>query len=268
MMDKSLISLLLLLNVITFSHSTTNPTKNLINDVLKGIDTATIGPEMTMFFEQFEGLGEFYNQPLVMGDKNEYETKKSMVADRIRKNTNMIKHLVNENEKKLMPFLTQDFNKSPKPSKAVVYKPQWNGEDFLTQKFAKYISDSKSLKDSHKPMSREKNHFYTKNIRTMPLKKNSVIERDVEDLEDMEDWNKRNLKLNNEDFSKQVIDTIAKLYNGRKRKPNRYQIYKEKLEEKEAELYRKRQLEIKLRELEKELQEKKDLVNMLEKKVE
>uniref|UniRef100_A0A0N5C1M7 Fam-b protein n=1 Tax=Strongyloides papillosus TaxID=174720 RepID=A0A0N5C1M7_STREA len=249
MMDKLLISLLLLLNCISFSHSTTNPTKNIINDVLKGIDTATIGPEMTKFFEQLEGLGEFYNQPLVMGDNNEYEMKKSMVADRIRKNTNMIKHLVNENEKNLMPFLTQDFNKSPKPNKADVYKAQWNGEDFLTQKFAKYISDSKSLKDSRKPMSREKNHFYTKDMTTEHTNNN---ERKTIIIS-----HERDTQSNVKDFLKKAIDELVKLFKGEYRKSDFDQISEEKAAKKVAELYRIHQLKMKLKELEKELQEEK-----------
>uniref|UniRef100_A0A0N5C2J6 Uncharacterized protein n=1 Tax=Strongyloides papillosus TaxID=174720 RepID=A0A0N5C2J6_STREA len=161
MMDKLLISLFLLLNVITFSHSTTNPTKNVIKDVLKGIDTTTKDPEMVKFLEQLEGLSEFSNQPLVMGDNNEYEAKKSMVTERILKNIDMIKYLINENEKKLLPYLSQNFDKPIEQKDVVDIKPQWNGEDFLVQKLGeieKIIVEGKKLSEKHKSLFEEESY--------------------------------------------------------------------------------------------------------------
>uniref|UniRef100_A0A0N5BJN6 DUF148 domain-containing protein n=1 Tax=Strongyloides papillosus TaxID=174720 RepID=A0A0N5BJN6_STREA len=252
MMDKLLISLFLLLNVITFSHSTINPTRNVIKDVLKGIDTTNKDPEMVKFLEQLEGLSEFSNQPLVMGDNNEYEAKKSMVVERILKNLDMIKYLINENEKKLLPYLSQNFDKLIKQKKIVDIKPQWNGEDFLVRRLAeveKFIAQGKKVRVNRKPMSGEGYDFNTKNIATMSFNENSIPGKE------MKDWDERKSRWNGEDFLKKILGNILKFFKNDFRKPYPNSIYKKnKLLAKEIEILEDRIRKM-LMELEKKLVE-------------
>uniref|UniRef100_A0A0K0EWN1 Uncharacterized protein n=1 Tax=Strongyloides venezuelensis TaxID=75913 RepID=A0A0K0EWN1_STRVS len=226
-MDKLLIAFILLLNIIVFSHSSTNPTENVIKNILKGIDTATISPEMTMVLKQLEGLSEVYKQPLIMGNNHEYAKMKSIVFERIQKNTNMINYLVTENEKNLLPFVSQDFDKITKPKKDVAYKVQWNGEDFVAQnlvKLAKQYPDRKLLKDNSETISREENN----------IKMTNKISH-----ESATQWN-------GEDFLKKTIGELEKLFKDRYRKSNLGRISEEKAAEELAKLH---QLEMEIKRL-------------------
>uniref|UniRef100_A0A0K0FSQ2 Merozoite surface protein 1 n=1 Tax=Strongyloides venezuelensis TaxID=75913 RepID=A0A0K0FSQ2_STRVS len=211
-MAKHFIFLLLLLNIITFSHSTANPTRNAIEDVLKGIDTTTMYPKMAKFLGQLGELGNYLSHPLVMEDKNEYFKNISMVVDIIYKHIDMMEYLISEGDNKLMPYITQNFDESIELNKNVYIKPQWNGEDFLVRNLAgaeKLISEGKKLIENRKSLSGEENDFKTKNIAT----------KNIDSYKEKKDTisNESESQWNGEEFLVQKLAEIDKIITEGKR---------------------------------------------------
>uniref|UniRef100_A0A0K0FJF2 Uncharacterized protein n=1 Tax=Strongyloides venezuelensis TaxID=75913 RepID=A0A0K0FJF2_STRVS len=110
-MVKSLISLLLLFNVINFSYSTKDVDVGKINkldDALLEVKDPVTKEIVKIIIDTMK----FTDLPLELGDNKEYVKKKPFVEKKIRQNLRMIGLLSAQINDNLLPFITQDFSDS------------------------------------------------------------------------------------------------------------------------------------------------------------